>query len=103
MKLPNDYHVKKLKYITKAFVYCPLGKDWGYVDIIAEIEMGEELPNYNAIDEFIISDIEGKEHITEEVGYLVWEFIKNLIKPKNIKVLVHSNNQSIHDCWTTIE
>lgn len=102
MNIENRYKVRKLIYKACAHVYCPLGKDWGVVDITAEIFPSEYLPDYLDIDEYIKKEIEGSEHITEEVGYMVYDFIVEQIKPAAVYVDVHSNNDSMHDCVTTI-
>lgn len=59
MKIENKYKVKNLIYTAKAFVFCPLGQDWGRVNIEADIVPGEFIPDYCDVDNFILKNIEG--------------------------------------------
>lgn len=102
MRVRNDYKVKELIYKTKAFVYCPLGNDWGHVEIEAVINPGNWIPNYDDVDQFIAKNVEGGKHITEEVGYIVYDYLKAELNPINLKVFVHSDNNSVHSCYTQI-
>lgn len=102
MRIENKYKVNELTYEASAFVYCPMGNDWGHIDIFAKIKPNKYLPDYCDIDNFIEKNIEGKTLITEAVGFEVYNFIKNEIEPERLSVKVHSNNTSMHSCHTTI-
>lgn len=102
MKVENKYKVHRLEYNASAFVFCPLGKDWGRVEIKAEIYPAAWLPDYVDVDNFIVENLEGSTHITEEVGYLVFDFLVKMLEPVDLRVTVHSVNDSMHSCYTTI-
>lgn len=101
--LENKYKVKKIQYLASAFTKCPIGKNWSRMHLEVNMEVGDIIPNYDVIDEYIQNEIDNHEFIIEEVGYRVYEFFKKLCQPKHLQVIIHDENNSFNTTYITIE
>ncbi len=101
--IKNIYKVKRISYHANAFTRCPIGKEWGRMFIEINAELGDQIPNYCDIDTFIQKEIDNHCFIIEEVGYKVYEFVKQLCNPKQLQVVLHDESNAFNTTYVTIE
>lgn len=101
--IKNIYKVKEIKYTANAFTKCPIGKEWGRMFIEIHAQLGDEIPNYCEIDKFIQEEIDNHAFIIEEIGYKIYEFIKELCNPLHLSVILHDESNAFNTTYVTIE
>ena len=101
--MKNIYKVKNIKYTANVFTKCPIGKEWGHMFIEIYADMGEEIPDYCDIDNYIQTEIDGNILMLEEVGHKVYTFFKELCNPIHLRVVCHDESNAFNTTWVTIE
>lgn len=84
-KFKNVQGISKVSFKQNVQCFCPLGNDWYTNQLGVDMQMGETIPDYCEVDDFIRS-ISGKSLIIEDVVQQVYEYFENTYHPKALYV-----------------
>lgn len=82
---PNRQRISKVRFTQNVQCYCPLGDDWYTNHVTVDMQLGDAIPDYCDVDDFIRS-ISGKSLIIEDVIDLIYKYFTDTYKPINLRV-----------------
>ena len=81
----NVQGISRVSFTQNVQCFCPLGDDWYTNHLTVKMQMGEIIPDYCDVDDFIRS-ISGRSLIIEDVVQQVYEYFDNTCRPKSLYV-----------------
>lgn len=75
-KFSNTQGISRIKFTQNVQCYCPLGDDWYTNHITVNMKLGDTVPDYCEIDDFIRS-IAGQSLIIEDVINLIYTHLRD--------------------------
>lgn len=95
-KILNKENISKIVMFPVACVKCHLGQDWYQCNFEVNFTPFEYYPDYMEVEEFIRTNIDGKELNIEEALKILYDFLKNNYLPKKLSIINHVRNCKTH-------
>lgn len=94
-RIKNEQKIKVIKMFPDAYTRCELGGDFYKNELEVIFEPDSCYPDYTEVQEWIMSNIDGKDMNIEDVVNEVYKFLTSEYKPKSLKII-----NRIADCRT---
>lgn len=85
-KLENKQGISFIIMKPVAYTKCAIGQDWYKNELEIMFEPNECYPDYMEVNEWIMTEIDGKEFNIEDVVDVVYNFLMEIYQPKYLKV-----------------
>lgn len=85
-KLKNTQGIKTIIMKPTAYTKCQIGQDWYRNELEIEMIPGECYPDYMQINEFVMTQVDGKELNIEDVVDILYGLIQREFHPEYLKV-----------------
>lgn len=84
-KFENVQGISRISFNQNVQCFCPLGNDWYTNQLTIEMEVGNIVPDYCDVDDFIRS-ISGQSLIIEDVISKVYDYFIDTYSPLSLRV-----------------
>lgn len=95
-KIENKENVKEIKMYPTACVKCKIGKDWYSCKFEVFFCPNTCYPDYMQVDQFVQTEIDGKELNIEEAAKLLYDYLKTNYEPWYLRVSNHVTGCKVH-------
>ena len=94
-KLENKQKITFITMKPVAYTKCAIGQDWYKNELEIRFVPRDCYPDYMEVNEWIMTNIDGKEFNIEDVVDVIYNFLKETYQPADLSII---NN--IIDCKT---
>lgn len=86
-KLKNKQGITLITMKPVAYTKCAIGQDWYKNEFEIMFEPNGYYPDYMEVNEWIMTEIDGKEFNIEDVVDAIYSFLMETYQPKDLKVI----------------
>ena len=86
-KLENKQGITMIIMRPVAYTKCAIGQDWYKNELEIMFEPNDCYPDYMEINEWIMTEIDGKEFNIEDVVDAVYNFLMETYQPNDLRVV----------------
>lgn len=96
LQIKNTQKITHIKMNPIAFAKCEIGGDWYKNELEIDFVPEECYPDYTYVQEWIMTNIDGKTLNIEDVVERVYNFVKETYAPARLKVIDTVNGCRTH-------
>ncbi len=86
-KIKNIQEIAEIIMKPIAYTKCAIGQDWYKNELEIIFNPNDCYPDYMEINEWIMTEIDGKEFNIENVVDMIYNFLMKTYQPDNLKVI----------------
>ncbi len=95
-KIKNKENIKQIIMKPTACTLCAIGQDWFNSEFVITFIPNEYYPDYMQVQDWIMTNIDGKEMNIETAANEIYKFIEKEYAPKALTVENHVNACKSH-------
>lgn len=95
-KIKNTQDISFILMKPVAYTKCAIGQDWYKNELEIDFVPKDCYPDYMAVNEWIMKNIDGKEFNIEDVVEKIYDYLKEEYTPESLSVVDHIRGCKTH-------